>query len=128
MPFDNPHQMPFGDLEILRDARSRIADEGNWLKGDFRDGDRHCLVAALSVAAGSRNFKIPNKAERRLARFLVTQLPAKAPFWTRLRVMPARHRLMYFNDDARTTHSDVMALYDRAIEHLASRALVRAVV
>jgi hypothetical protein len=122
MPFDNPHHMPFGDLEILRDARRRIAEEGNWLKGDFRDGDRLCVVAALSAAAGSCNLRTPNMAERRLARLLAKQLPAKAPLWTRLRVMPLRHRLMYFNDDARTTHSDIVALYDRAIEHLVGRA------
>ena len=128
MPFDNPHQMPLGDLEILGDARGRIAEEGNWLKGDFRDGNRHCLVAALSVAAGSCDVRTPNMAERRLARLLVKQLPTKAPLWTRLRIMPVRHRLMYFNDDARTTHSDVMALYDRAIEHLVNRAPIRAIV
>ena len=26
MPFDSPHQMPFGDIELLMDARSRISD------------------------------------------------------------------------------------------------------
>ena len=25
MPFDNPHQMPFGDLELLMEARGRIS-------------------------------------------------------------------------------------------------------
>ena len=122
MPFDNPHQMPFGDLEVLRDARGRIADEGNWCKGDFNDGDRHCLVAALSLAAGSSDFRTPNGTERRLARHLVMQLPKKVPLRTRLRIMPVRQRLMYFNDDARTTHDDVVALYDRAIERLSCRA------
>ena len=123
MPFDNPHHMPFGDLEILREARSRIADQSNWLKYDFQDGDRHCLVGALSVAAGSRNFRCPNMTERRLTRVLAAQLPTKASFWTRFRVMPARHRLMHFNDNARATHGDVIALYDRAIEHTIGRVL-----
>jgi len=124
MPFDNPHHMPLGDVEILRDARSRIADEGNWLKYDFQDGNRHCLVGALSLAAGSANFRTPNGTERRLARRLVTQLPTNAPLRIRLRFMPVRQRLMYFNDDERTTHSDVVALYDRTIEHLASRVWI----
>jgi hypothetical protein len=122
MPFDNPHHMPLGDVEIVRDARSRIADEGNWLKYDFQDGNRHCLVGALSLAAGSANFRTPNGTERRLARHLVMQLPKKVPLRTRLRIMPVRQRLMYFNDDARTTHDDVVALYDRAIERLSCRA------
>ena len=25
MPFDNPHQTPFGDLELLMEARGRIS-------------------------------------------------------------------------------------------------------
>src|SRR5215469_10920295 len=128
MPFDNPHQMPFGDLEVLRDARGRIADKDNWLKGDFRDGDRHCLVAALALAAGSSDFRTPNGTERRLARCLVMQLPTNVPLRIRLRIMPVRQRLMYFNDDTGTNHSDVVALYDRTIEHLTSRVLDRTVV
>jgi hypothetical protein len=120
--------MPFDDLEVLRDARGRIADKENWLKGDFRDGDRHCLVAALSLAAGSSDFRTPNRTERRLARCLVMQLPTNVPLRIRLRIMPVRQRLMYFNDDTRTNHSDVAALYDRTIEHLTSRVLDRTVV
>jgi hypothetical protein len=30
------------------------------------------------------------------------------------------HRLMRFNDSPRTTHDDVMALFDRTIRHLAA--------
>jgi hypothetical protein len=33
MPFDNPHQTPFGDIEILTDARNRIASQNTWLSG-----------------------------------------------------------------------------------------------
>ena len=73
MPFDNPHELPFGDLEILRTARSQISNKGSWMKCGFQKGDRLCLVAALSVAAGSPNFDNPNRIERRLARILVAQ-------------------------------------------------------
>ena len=38
--------------------------------------------------------------------------------------MPARRRLIAFNDDPLTHHEDVIALFDRAIEHLASTAPV----
>jgi hypothetical protein len=121
MPFDNPHDSPFGDLEVLRAARSHISDKGHWLKADFQDGDRLCLVAALSVAAGSRNFCIPNPVEQRLARILAAQLPPTAPLLTRIRVYPVRRRLMFFNDDAQTLHEDVLAVFDRAINHLAHK-------
>ncbi len=66
MPFDFPNQGPIGDLDILVDARARVSGENQWIKGRFEDGDRHCLVAALSLACGSRSFNIPNKTERRL--------------------------------------------------------------
>ena len=121
MPFDNPYDPPFGDLEILMNARSRISAEGSWLKGSFQDEDRRCLVAALSVAAGSPNFDNPNRIERRLARILVARLPPTAPLLTRFRVYPVRRRLMRFNDHRRTRHEDVLALYDRAIDHLAHK-------
>jgi hypothetical protein len=124
MPFDNPCQMPFGDVELLMDARTRISNCGMWVKGRFRDGDRYCLVAALSVACASRSFKVPSPTERRLARLLAAQLPPTARFWTRLRFIPARHRLMSFNDDRRTRHEDVIALLDRAIHCLAGKMSV----
>ena len=60
MPFDNPHQAPNGDLQILMEARDRISDRANWLKRSFRDGDRYCLVGALSEACRSRSFNGPN--------------------------------------------------------------------
>ena len=121
MPFDNPHQAPFSNDEVLRDARRRISNENDWAQGRFRDGDRHCLVAALSVVSGSRNFNMPNPVERRLARLLVAQLPARKRIWARLRFFTARQRLMWFNDDPRTSHADVMALFDRTIDNLASK-------
>jgi hypothetical protein len=124
MPFDNPHQAPIGDLEILTDARARIDSENSWVKGRFKDGDRHCLVAALSLACGSRSFNIPNKTERRLVRLLVKQLPPDTPFWARIRFAPARQRLMAFNDDSGTSHGNVVALLDQAISDLASKASV----
>ena len=53
MPFDSPYQTPFGDVELLWDTRRRIASRGDWVQGRFQDGNRRCLVAALSIAAGA---------------------------------------------------------------------------
>jgi hypothetical protein len=125
MPFDAPYQTPFGDIELLTDARSRIANRKLWVRHRFEDGDRHCLVAALSLACRSRSFQLPNQTENRLARLIAKQIPPDAPFMTRCRLIPARKRLMSLNDDPRTTHEDVMALFDRTISHLASTARVR---
>ena len=99
MPFDNPHQTPFGDLELLMEARGRISSREAWVRGHFRKGGRYCLVASLSLTCGSRSFGMPNRTERRLSRLIATQMPSNAPFWIRHRFMPARRRLIAFNDD-----------------------------
>jgi hypothetical protein len=122
MPFDAPYQTPFGDIELLIDARSRISNRRSWVQGGFQDGDRHCLVAALSLACGSRSFHMPNRTEKRLARLIAKRIPSDAPFMTRCWLIPARQCLMSLNDDPRTTHDDVMALLDRTISRLASTA------
>jgi hypothetical protein len=121
MPFDNPNQDRVGEVELLWDARSLICDQSNWVQGRYSDGDRLCLVAALSVTAGSLDFQAPNRTERRLARLLAARLPEKAPIWARLRLFPARQRLILFNDCPQTTHGDVLALFDRAIDHAVGR-------
>ena len=122
MPFDAPYETPFGDIELLTDARRRISNRKTWVQGSFQDGDRHCLVAALSLACGSRSFHVPNRTEKRLARLIAKQIPQDAPFMTRCRLIPARKRLMSLNDDPRTTHENVMALFDWTISRLANTA------
>jgi len=119
MPFDNPHLTPIGDLELVIDARSRISSQASWVQGHFKDGDRHCLVAALSLASGSQSLDRPSQTERRLARMLAKRLPPAAVFFERF--LPARHRLIMFNNDHHTSHDDVMALFDRTILHLTSQ-------
>ena len=125
MPFDNPHQAPFGDLELLMEARSRISSREAWVQGHFQRRGRHCLVASLSLTCGSRSFGMPNRTEQRLSRLIAMQMPSNVPFWIRYRFMPARRRLIAFNDDALTRHADVMALLDRAIDNLLSTAPAR---
>ena len=124
MPFDAPYQTPFGDIELLTDARSRICNRKSWVQGHFKSGDRHCLVAALSLACASPSFQLPNGTEKRLARLIAKQIPPDAPFMTRCRLLPARERLMSLNDDPYTTHDDVMALFDRTINHLVSATAI----
>ena len=85
MPFDAPYQTPFGDIELLTDARSCIFKRDTWIQGQFQDGNRRCLVAALSLVSGSRRSDMPNRTERRLVRLLAAQLPSDGPFLTRIR-------------------------------------------
>jgi hypothetical protein len=122
MPFDNPHQTPFGDLELLMEARGRISERDAWVRGHFQKGWRYCLVASLSLTCGSRSFGMSNRTEKRLTRLIAKQMASDAPFWVRHRLMPARWRLIAFNDDPHTSHDVVIALLDRTIDHLVSTA------
>jgi hypothetical protein len=124
MPFDNPHQMPFGDLELLMEARGRISRKDFWVQGHFQKDGRYCLVASLSLTCGTRSIGMPSRTELRVSRLVAMHMPSNAPFWIRHRFMPSRRRLIAFNDDLLTQHHDVIALLDRAIEHLASTAPV----
>ena len=124
MPFDNPPDGRFSDIELLWAARSRIGDESGWVQNRYSDGDRRCLVAALSVVAGSATLHAPNRTERRLARLLADQLPERVPLWARLKFFTARQRLIWFNDSPHTKHEDVLSLMDRAIDRAASRTPV----
>jgi hypothetical protein len=122
MPFDNPYHAPIGDVAILMDARDRIADPSRWLKHGFQDGDRRCLVAALSLASGSRSFDDPNETERRLTKLLAKQVPLNRGFGKWAALVSPRNGLMMFNDHRRTRHDDVVGLFDRAIEHVSRKA------
>ncbi len=124
MPFDNPHQTPFGDLELLMEARGRISSREAWVQGHFQKRRRYCLVASLSLTCSTRSFGMPNRTEQRVSRLVAMHMPSNAPFGIRHRFMPSRRRLIAFNDDLLTQHHDVIAILDRAIEHLASTALV----
>jgi hypothetical protein len=122
MPFDNPPQGPLSDVEILLDARSRIDDPHCWLKGEFSKENRYSLVVALALACQNPQFDQPSRTGRRLILAMARQLPRG---WGRLqRIICFRpmHRLIRFNDSPRTTHDDVMALFDRTIQYLAVMA------
>jgi hypothetical protein len=122
MPFDNPPQGLLSDLEILLNARSRIDNPNRWLKGDFRKDDRHCLVSALTMACRNPQFAQPSGTERRLILAMARQLPGGWGRLPRMICFKPMQRLIRFNDGPCTTHGDVMALFDRTIQHLATKA------
>jgi hypothetical protein len=56
MPFDNSADGRVSDIDLLWAARGRIGHECGWVRGLYSDGDRLCLVAALSVVVASSSF------------------------------------------------------------------------
>ena len=95
MPFDNPHQTPCGDLELLMEARGRISSRDTWVQGHFQKERRYCLVASLSLTCGSRSFGMPNRTELRLSRLVADAYAVRTRrFWFDTGSCRARRRLM----------------------------------
>lgn len=117
-------------IRILREARERLTDPQNWMKGDYWPGYRqdpfyksaqrmrevtcYCSLGAVHVAAG----EIPGHAEQgapdQLAiGFLHEALRMQREDGT---VVGGGYELVAdFNDSSETTHEEVLELFDVAI-------------
>ena len=119
MPFDGPHEYPLSDIDRLLAARGKIASPNQWTKGALtRDDNRYCVVGALKKVCGSLGESRLTRAELRLAGLLANQLPKRNIIIGALLHRSPVRRLMKFNDNRWTRHSDVLTLFDRAIERL----------
>jgi hypothetical protein len=116
MPFDSAPEIK-EELRVLDRMREILAMPDKWCKGNVRDGDAVCVAGALYVADGSE----PD------APLIVTTLSLAAmKSWGALvrtsrddsGLFPAE-----FNDDPRTTHSDILSLIDRAREKIVAESL-----
>jgi hypothetical protein len=89
--------------EDLKAAKALIADEAKWTRRTFEEGGCFCALGAVAEAVKfdpwSNWSHDPRAWNCKLA------LEAETPD----RDVPA------FNDHPRTTHADVLALFDRAI-------------
>jgi hypothetical protein len=80
----------------LRAARAAIAAPGLWCKNAYKDGGRCCAIGALEVL-GEAAFKRARQALRH--------------------ALPEGFlSVVAYNDHPTTTHADILALFDRAIE------------
>ena len=103
------------DLKVLKAAKAIIADERDWCKGAERDIDMSghesfCAIGAINAASVS---------EDEHGWFGVTDNLAG----DRLESAIGQY-IDIFNDDPPTTHADVMAAFDLAIEQATKDWLV----
>ncbi|MBV8095019.1 MAG: hypothetical protein JO110_17680 [Acetobacteraceae bacterium] len=103
MPLDGTEISFLGDhpLAKLGAVERLLASERQWCKGRMRDRDgRHCLVGAMQAVD---------------ARQLLEPIVLRAA-----REVSGRHywRVESFNDNPRTTHTDVLRVLSRAREHI----------
>ena len=91
----------------LREVRNLIATPEQWMRNDYSDkfrfeeSSRFCIAGALDYIADPDSH-----LTRKLNHFCYEALRAETP----------GGRPIKFNDDPKTTHQDVLALLDRAIE------------
>jgi hypothetical protein len=100
MPFDGLGESP--EAKLLIAARDRIGAQIRWCKGLLSHDGQWCTVGAICATADNLRSE--------LIELLATELPTWAPV-----ADCAEDSVTGFNDDARTTHADVMAVFDRAI-------------
>lgn len=101
MPFDGTDTFDTHPLAKLGSVERLLATEQQWCKGRLRDAHgRHCLVGAIEAVGGRQ---ILQKVVLQAAR----EVSGKR-YW----------RIEFFNDDPRTTHSDVLQVLHRARENL----------
>lgn len=103
-----PCQPGGGELSLaddLRAAKALISDPKNWCKGHYHDRGRFCAMGACrAVVRATRPYP---QTEERLDRIgamekaLHVMIGKCPPTW---------------NDEKTTTHADVMAAFDQAIE------------
>lgn len=91
-------------VDILRDAKALISDPEKWVKGHYGDCEtgEFCSFGAMDQAERG-------SAGAWLLADLTLDRAARA-------INPEFKDYIAFNDHPDTTHADVMALFDRAIE------------
>jgi hypothetical protein len=109
-------------MSQLRDdliaAKALIDTPEKWRKDNERDYKSCCAIIACNRAAGKTSIHYP--AAHRLAEALPTDWveahrEQERQFYTSIGDEPG-FWVGDYNDDPDTTHSDIMALFDRAIE------------
>jgi hypothetical protein len=101
MPFDGTDAFDNHPIAKLGAVERMLATEQQWCKGRLRDAHgRHCLVGAIEAVGGRQVLQRPILQAAR-------EVSGKR-YW----------RIEFFNDDPRTTHSDVLLVLRRARENM----------
>lgn len=93
-------------VDVLVRARALIASEDRWCRGSYSKLQDDGFFAFCAVGA-----------ELQATRGIVDWSDESPSLLALIAALPEGYdRISVFNDDPKTTHADVLALYDRAIE------------
>lgn len=101
---------------IYKNTRKLIENEERWIKGAYELDGKFCLLGALRHTAKIGESTSPMK----------TSLALKLPLLECInQLFPDRHHhyenIVWFNDNHKTTHKDVLAVLDCAIKDSAPK-------
>jgi hypothetical protein len=107
------------DLQIVRRARKILDSPGRWNRADTRVCPEGAATFSLYCALEKATKDVTGGFEHRgaamqEARFAIEQL---VPDWEQR----YRHRLMDYNNDARTTFADIQRVLQLTEDHIAKR-------
>lgn len=101
MPFDGIERADIHPLAKLGAVERLLSTEQQWCKGRLRDAHgRHCLVGAIEAVDGRQVLQ-------RIVLQAAREVSGKR-YW----------RIEFFNDDPRTTHSDILEVLRRARQNI----------
>lgn len=89
---------------VLQQARELLSDPKRWVQGHFDIGHAFCAAGAIEKVAG-RGTDVEDDAYYALANVIDV-------------LSDGTDAIASFNDDDSTTHADVLAAFDLAIERL----------
>ena len=121
--------------EILRAARERIASQEQWMKGSFKKEPSggiyaYCAVGALNAAVSNiaqeaygDSLSVPDELwqmREHALRALGDVIPSSFldEMEERVYFESRSHAISCFNDWEKTTHADILALYQRALDYV----------
>lgn len=93
-------------------AKALIDTPEKWRKDDSDDYDGCCAIVAANRVSGSRRYDPDNPRQSRMWQAFYAELPEAY----RQSSGASGAFIGDFNDHPDTTHADIMALFDRAIE------------
>ena len=120
--------MQMSQLELLTKSRKRIEKPENWTQGSrakdknglgcsprSRSADRWCSIGTLECESKSQSDILWGSEERHA---LMALASTKRLGWSAESTYGPGTQIAMFNDNPKTTHADVMAMYDEAIHNL----------
>lgn len=105
-------------LQVLQEARARLAKRNGWIKGESHNGRAgYCATGAIYYVMGGHIDR------HKLYKTLAKQIPDK----DRIDLLNPHSSILLYNDRPETKKEDILDMFDKAIKYVSKKRGVRAV-